>query len=252
MGKLRVTPYLSKILAQAESKWNPGTLLTFCGVTYVAGAYLIYMRTDNLLVGLAVGLLTGAAPYFWVQFKRSRRFAKIEVELPEAIDLIVNALRAGHSLVATMGMVARENTGPLANEFRLCFEEQNFGLDMKIALDHMTERVPLQDLGIICTAIMIQRETGGNLAEVLEKTAHTIRERFRLKRMVQAQTSQGRFTGVVLSILPLVLGMIFYVMNPKMVSVLWTTETGQKMLWTAVGMITVGGLIIRKITNLKV
>jgi len=252
LGKMRVTPYLKSLLTQADSKWNPGTLLTLCGIALVVGSYLLYLRTDNFFLSIAIGVPTGLAPYFWVQFQRSRRFAKIELELPEVLDLIVNALRAGHSLVATMGLVARESRGPLANEFRICFEEQNFGLDMKVALEHMTERIPLQDLGIICTAIMIQRETGGNLAEVLEKTAHTIRERFRLRRMVQAQTSQGRFTGLVLSVLPVVLGLVFYIMSPKMVSVLWTTPLGVKMLWTATGMIVIGSLIVRKITNMKV
>jgi tight adherence protein B len=123
---------------------------------------------------------------------------------------------------------------------------------MKTAMDNMLNRVPLQDLRIVVTAIMIQRESGGNLAEVLDKTSHVIRERFRLKRQVGVHTAQGRMTGWVLTLLPVVLGLALYVVNPEMISLLWTTPIGVKMLWASFGMIVVGGLIIRKIVNMDV
>ena len=172
--------------------------------------------------------------------------------LPEALDLMVSALRAGHSLIAAMGSVARECADPIGCEFKACFEEQNYGLEMKTALDNMINRVPLQDLRIVATAIMIQKESGGNLAEVLDKTSHVVRERFRLKRQVGVHTAQGRMTGWVLTLLPVVLGIALYFVNPDMMSFLWTTPTGIKMLWTSFGMLVVGGLIIRHIVNMDV
>ena len=192
-------------------------------------------------------------PIAFVLFKRSKRFKAFEVELPEACDLMVSALRAGQSLIAAMGMVSRECTDPLGGEFRTCFEEQNFGLELKTAIDNLLHRVPLQDLRIVCTAILIQKESGGNLAEVLDKTAHVIRERFRLKRRGADAHRAGthdrlgphpasRRSG---------LGALYFV-NPDMMSLLWKRDIGIKLLYAATAMIVVGGLIIRKIVNMDV
>jgi tight adherence protein B len=172
--------------------------------------------------------------------------------LPEALDLMVSALRAGHSLIAAMGLVARECADPVGGEFKACFDEQNYGLELKAALDNMQHRVPLQDLKITCTAIMIQKESGGNLAEVLDKTAHVIRERFRLKREVKTHTAQGRLTGWILSLLPVALGTALYFVNPTMMSVLWHKPLGIKLIWGAIGMTILGGLVIRNIVNLDI
>ncbi len=151
-----------------------------------------------------------------------------------------------------MGLVTRECPEPVGPEFRVAFDEQNYGLELKTALENMVSRMPVQDLRIVVTAIMIQKESGGNLAEVLEKTSQVIRERFRLKRQVMTHTAQGRLTGVILTLLPVVLGFAIYFINPKMMSLLWTRELGIKLLYTAAGMIIVGGLIIRKIVNMDV
>ena len=148
--------------------------------------------------------------------------------------------------------MARECVDPVGCEFKTCFEEQNYGLELKTALDNMINRVPLQDLRIVATAIMIQKESGGNLAEVLDKTSHVIRERFRLKRQIATHTAQGRMTGWVLTLLPLVLGVALYAVSPAMMSILWKTPIGVKLLWVSGSMIVVGGLIIRKIVNVDV
>ena len=154
--------------------------------------------------------------------------AQFEKDLPEALDLMVSGLRAGHSLLAAMGLVARECPDPVGSEFKICFEEQNYGLEMNAALDNLINRVPLQDLKIVTTAIMIQKESGGNLAEVLDKTAHVIRERFRLKRQIKVHTAQGRLTGWILTALPVVLGIGIYFVDPGMISVLWHRKIGIK------------------------
>jgi tight adherence protein B len=166
--------------------------------------------------------------------------------------LIVSAVRAGHSLIAAIGLVSRECLDPIGTEFRTCFEEQNYGLELKTALDNMIDRVPLQDLRIVATAILIQKESGGNLAEVLDKTAHVIRERFRLKRQIATHTAQGRLTGWILTFMPVVLGFALYWVNPTMMSLLWKTPIGVKLMWIASGMIVVGGFIIRQIVNMDV
>jgi tight adherence protein B len=213
---------------------------------------LIDLRFDSILAAVPVGLLLSAAPFIWVFHKRKKRLDQFQQGLPEALDLMVSALRAGHSLIAALGSVARECADPIGCEFKACFEEQNYGLELKTALDNLLKRVPLQDLRIFATAVMIQKESGGNLAEVLDKTAHVIRERFRLKRQVGVHTAQGRMTGWVLTFLPVVLGVALYFLNPEMMSILWKNPTGVKLLWTASGMIVVGGLIIRHIVNMDV
>jgi tight adherence protein B len=187
-----------------------------------------------------------------VLFKRSRRFNQFEKILPEALDLMVSGLRAGHSLVAAMALVARECPAPVGTEFKICFEEQNYGLEMNTALANMVTRVPLQDMKITATAILIQKESGGNLAEVLDKTSYVIRERFRLKRQIQVHTAQGRLTGVILTALPIVLGIGIYIVDPSMISILWHRDIGIKLLWGAAGLIVLGGFVIQRIVDIDV
>jgi len=218
----------------------------------MVGFLLINLRFGSFLAALPVGLLRSTLPFLWVFHKRKRRLDKFQQGLPEALDLMVSALRAGHSLIAALGSAARECADPIGCEFKACFEEQNYGLEVKTALDNLLKRVPLQDLRIFATAVMIQKESGGNLAEVLDKTSHVIRERFRLKRQVGVHTAQGRMTGWVLTFLPVALGAGLYFVNPEMMSILWKNPTGIKLLWTAGGMIVVGGLIIRHIVNMDV
>ncbi|HZP07579.1 MAG TPA: type II secretion system F family protein [Terracidiphilus sp.] len=246
----QLAPYLHGLLKQANVKWSAGRLLAVTVACFVIPAFAVYNQFNILLAGLAAGLLVASAPFGWIFYMRNRRFGQFEAGLPEALDLMVSALRAGHSLIAAMGLVARECSDPVGGEFRACFDEQNYGLELKAALENMQHRVPLQDLKITATAIMIQKESGGNLAEVLDKTSHVIRERFRLKREVRVHTAQGRLTGWILSLLPVALGTALYFVNPKMMSVLWHKDIGIKLIWTAIGMTILGGIVIRNIVNL--
>ncbi|HEX4031107.1 MAG TPA: type II secretion system F family protein [Terracidiphilus sp.] len=250
--RIQLAPYLHGLLKQANVKWSAGKLMLVSAACFAVPAFGVYNEWGNPLIALAAGLVLGAAPFMWILFMRSRRFDKFQEGLPEALDLMVSALKAGHSLIAAMGLVARECPDPIGSEFRACFDEQNYGLELKSALDNMQHRVPVQDLKITCTAIMIQKESGGNLAEVLDKTAHVIRERFRLKRQVQTHTAQGRLTGWILSLLPVGLGTALYFVNPTMMSVLWHKDIGIKLIWTAVGMTLLGGIVIRNIVNLDI
>lgn len=250
--KLELAPRLRRLLYQAGLKWTVGGLLLMSAAFFFIPAYLIYLRTSALLLALLVGLALGFLPFGYVLQKRNMRMGKFEQGLPEALDLIVSALRVGHSLNAALGLVARECPEPVGGEFKITFDEQNYGLELKSALENMIVRVPLQDLRIVSTAILIQRESGGNLAEVLEKTSTVIRERFRLKRQILTHTAQGRLTGWILTLLPVALGILLYTVNPKMMSLLWTTAIGVKLLYAAGIMIVIGGLVIRKIVNMDV
>jgi tight adherence protein B len=252
LAKVEIAPRLRRLLFQANVKWTVGGLVLFCCIAAVVPAYLVYLRTSAILAAILVGLVTGSAPFGYVWQMRKKRMNKFEQGLPEALELIVSALRVGHSLNAAMGLVSRECPDPVGGEFRLTFDEMNYGLELKSALDNLATRVPIQDVKIVCTAIMIQRESGGNLAEVLEKTSTVIRERFRLKRQVLTHTAQGRLTGWILTLLPVVLGGILYMVNPDLMSNLWKKELGIKLLYAASGMIVIGGLIIRKIVNMDV
>ncbi|HZB88981.1 MAG TPA: type II secretion system F family protein [Terracidiphilus sp.] len=252
LRKAEITPRLRRLLYQANLKWTVGGLVLMCGTAFVIPGYLVYLRTSQILFGLLIGAMFGFAPIGYVLFLRKKRLGKFEEGLPEALDLICSALRVGHSFNSALGLVTRECAEPVGPEFKVCFEEQNYGLELKTALDNMVNRVPVQDLRIVVTGILIQKESGGNLAEVLEKTSEVIRERFRLKRQVLTHTAQGRLTGMVLTGLPIALGCALYFVNPKMMSLLWTREVGVKLLEVSAGLIVVGGLIINKIVNMDV
>lgn len=249
---LELTPYLSRLLAQGAVNWSAGRLVTASAVCFAIPSYLIYARFNSFLISILVGLVSGSLPLVWATYKRRKRFSKFEETLPEALDMMVSALRAGHSLIAAMSLVGRECPDPVGGEFKICFEEQNYGLELKQALDNLLTRVPLQDLKIVSTAIMIQKESGGNLAEVLDKTSHVIRERFRLKRQIMVHTAQGRLTGWVLTGIPVVLGVAMYFVNPGMISILWKSPLGVELLWGAAGLTILGGIIIQRIVGVDV
>lgn len=250
--KLEVGPRIRVLLYQANVNWTVGGLLLLSAACFLIPAYLIYLRTHAVVISLILGLLTGAAPFLYVTYKRNKRFEKFEQQLPETLDLMVSALRAGHSLVSALNLAATESPDPLGQEFRICFDEQNYGLELKTAMNNLAARVPLQDLKIVITAILIQRESGGNLAEVFDKAAYVIRERFRLKRQVRVHTAQGRLTGWILTFLPVALGFLLYLINPDSMSLLWTRPIGVKLLYLSGAMTITGGLIIRKIVNMDV
>jgi tight adherence protein B len=228
-----------------------GLLLMMFGCFVLVG-YLAYVRSGHILFGLLIGALAASLPAFWVMRKRRKRFDEFESGLPEALDLMVSALRAGHSLISALRLVAHEAPDPIGGEFRICFEEQNYGLELRTAMENLAERMPLQDLRIVSTAILIQKESGGNLAEVLEKSANLIRERFKLRREIRTRTAQGRLTGWILTMLSPIVGVLLYFINPQMMSVLWTRDIGLKLIYGAVIMTIIGGLIIRKIVNMEV
>jgi tight adherence protein B len=184
--------------------------------------------------------------------RRKRRLAKFASQLPQALELIARALRAGHSLAAGFSLVAQEMSEPIGAEFGRCFEEQNLGKPLEEALEDLTKRIPNLDLKFFATAIILQRQTGGDLAEILDKIGHLVRERFQIWGQVQALTGEGRLSGVVLLGLPPVLFAVVYRMNPDYLMLLFTDDLGKKMLVAGVVSQIFGALVIRKIVNIRV
>jgi tight adherence protein B len=249
---MKIAPRLHTLLYQANLKWTAGGLMLMCVGGFAISAYLMYLRTGNLILTLIAGAALGYSPIAYVRFRRGKRFGTFEKQLSDSLDMMVSALRVGNSLISAIGLVTRECQEPIRGEFRICFDEQNYGLEMRTAMQNLIARVPLQDLKIVTTAILIQKESGGNLAEVLEKTATVIRERFRLKRQISTHTAQGRLTGWILSLMPVVLGIALYFVNPELMSILWTRDIGRKLLYASGAMIVVGSLIINKIVKIDV
>jgi tight adherence protein B len=252
MVKINLAPRARLLFLQAGMKATPETLLLTSLTGWVTIAGVIWLRTGSLFPAVVVASAFTPLPLVYVLRRRGKRFAKFEQQMPEALDMLVSALQVGHSLVTAIGALSENCAEPVASEFRKLFDEQNFGVDFRTAMTNLTERVPVQDVRIFVAAILIQKESGGNLAEVLSKVAQTTRERFRLKKQIMVHTAQGRLTGRILSLLPALLGLGMYLVNPDGMSILWTSPTGQKMLYGATGMIFVGWLIIRKIVAIKV
>jgi len=212
---------------------------------------LVARMTGYFAIGLAVGICTGAVPYLWIRWARSRRLWKFEEQFPEGIDLISRALRAGHTFQLGLKMVADELAAPVGVEFRLLYDRQSVGMPLAEALRDFAERTPVLDAKFFATAVLTQREAGGNLAEVLDNLTAVIRERFKVKRQIRVISAHGRITGWILACLPPTLGTVFAVINREHMQLLWTDPLGLKMLYAAIALQVIGVLIIRQILKLE-
>jgi tight adherence protein B len=243
---------LKLMLEQADSSLTPSKFLTICGIFFAAGVFVPALVGVPIVFTPAVGVMLAFLPLFWLRTKRKWRFAKFAKQLPDALELIARALRAGHSLGSGFNLVAEEMEAPIGKEFSRVFEEQNLGIAMEDALENMSDRIPNLDLRFFCTAINLQRQTGGDLAEILDKIGYIVRERFKIWGQVQALTGEGRLSGIVLLALPPALFLAVYYLNPDYVMPLVTDPMGRKMLAGGVVMQLLGALVIRKIINIKV
>ena len=198
------------------------------------------------------GVILFCLPFFWVNIKKKKRITKFSMQLPEALEMLSRSLRAGHSLGAGFGLIAEEMPEPLAREFGRCFEEQNFGVSLEQSLESMTQRIPNLDLRFFATAVILQRQTGGDLAEILDKIGNLVRARFRLAGTIQALTGEGRLSGIVLLALPPGLFTAMLFLNKEYVMKLFTDPMGQWLLGSAIVMQFLGALVIRKIIDIKV
>jgi tight adherence protein B len=252
LTQLDFSKQLRALLRQADLPWTVGRLLLVSAAMACVAGYLVYLRTGAMFLTVLIGGLASLGPLAYVYHMRSNRFDKMRLYLPEALDLMVAAIRAGHSFSSAMGMAASESPEPVRREFRQCFDEQNFGLELRYTMTNLANRVPIHDIRILVTAVLIQADTGGNLTEILDKVAHLIREDFRLQRQVRTHTAQGRITGWILSLLPPILGFMLYLVNPDSMSILWKRSEGRVMLYSGVTMTIIGALIIRKIIRIRI
>lgn len=236
-------------LRQAQSSLSLGALLlTALGLAAVAW-FAAMLFVPVLPVELLAACVAAYIPFGYFTFKRARRVKQFNAALPDAIDMMARALRAGHSMVSSIEMMASQAVEPARSEFAEVFKQQNFGLPIRDALMQLMERVPSQDLRVLVTAILVQKDTGGNLAEILDRTVFVIRERLRIYGEIQVQTAQGRLTGWILSALPIVMMIVINVVDPGYSHVLFVTPMGHKLMYIGVGLMVTGSLVIRKIVN---
>jgi tight adherence protein B len=252
LSRMNIAVQIDRRLRQADLKIRVGTYflfsLTFFAIGVAAGKILHWPT----LLALALGLVLLFIPNIYVNVKRRLRVKRFMNHFPEALEMFARSLRAGHSFTGAIQLVAQEMPDPVGPEFRKVFEEQNLGIPLRQALIGMTDRVDSLDVRFFATAILIQRETGGNLAEIIDKIAYVIRERFRVQGQLRIFTAQARMSGIVLSLLPIGVAVIIGVLNPEYLKPLWLERTGKIMIAVAVTLQILGMLAIRKIIRIKI
>jgi tight adherence protein B len=247
----RLAVGLQLLIEQCDVKWTVGRVVFSTLLLICIGAALGNWWIGSGLIGWLPGLALGCAPYLYLLQKRRRRVRRFSELLPAAIDLMSRGLRAGQALPATIETVAQESEDPLRTEFRRAADEQNFGLPFRESMVNLSRRVPVPDLQFLVTAILVQKETGGNLAEILDKASYVIRERVRVHGQMRIRTAQGRFTGWMLVGLPFAIFFGMNLLHPGYGRVLFDTAFGQKMVTYAAIMMVIGILLIRRIVNVK-
>ena len=258
-------PGLDRAIANTKTGTSLGRLIQQSGIRTTPSAVFAMSALSAAVLGLAafiffsqallapIAAVAGAAiPITWLKHKRTVRLKRFEEQFPDALDLLSRAIRAGHAFQTAMGMAADEMPPPVGPEFKKAFDQQNFGLPLRDALNELSERVPILDVRFFVTAVLIQRETGGNLSEILDNLAHVVRERFKILRQVRVHTAHGRFTGWVLLALPAALAVALSLLNPDHMGLLFHERLGQMMLVTAIVMQTVGYLWIRQVIKIEV
>jgi tight adherence protein B len=243
---------LSLLFEQADTTLTASKFFIISGAMGFAGSIAAAASGLHPAFIPAFAITTALLPLVWLVFRRKRRMKKFGKQLPDALELVARALRAGHSLAAGFNLVAGEMAAPISTEFQRVYEEQNLGISLDDALLNLTNRMPNLDLKFFATAVILQRQTGGDLAEILDKIGSLVRERFKIFGQVQALTGEGRLSGIVLLALPPMLFLAVYYLNPDYVMVLFTDPMGKKMLAGGVIMQLLGALVIRKIVNIKV
>jgi tight adherence protein B len=243
---------LAKLIEQSGVTVAPSTIILASMMLALVCAIVSLAVFKQPFVWPLAAAMGAFVPFGWLKYRRSSRMKRFEEQFPEALDLLSRAIRAGHAFQTAMGMCADELPEPVGTEFKKAFDQQNFGLPLKETLQEMTERVPILDVKFFVTAVLIQRETGGNLAEILDNLAHVVRERFKILRQVRVHTAHGRFTGYVLLALPAALGVALSFINPEHMDLLFKERLGQLMIMGAIVMQTIGYIWIRKVIKIEV
>ena len=252
LQRLRLAHAIDRALLQSGLRWSVAQFIGASLGGLLLALLLLQWRPAPLLAKLVVSVLFMSVPYLLLQRARTKRLIKIEEQLPEAADFLARAMRAGHSFTNVLQMVGSELAEPLSGEFRAAHEEINYGVPMNEALYNRADRIPLTDLRYLVIAVVIQRESGGNLAEILGNISHVIRERLKLIAKVRVLSAEGRMSAWVLGMMPFCMMLYMMIANPDYVSLLWTDPTGIKMLWWGAAMILIGVLWIRRLIQIRV
>jgi tight adherence protein B len=253
LRRLDLNRQLKELIEQAGLKWSVQRTAHGSLALFLVGFTVVWYGAPlHRGFALIVGLLLGAAPLLFVVRKRAARLFKFEEQFPECLEFLGRSMRAGHAFSVALEMIHMEFEEPLAGEFRRAFDEQNLGLPLDVALEKLAQRVPLMDVHFFVSAVLLQKRTGGNLAEVLDKLAHLIRERFKLRGRIRAVSAHGRMTGAVLSAIPVAVGTIMFYANPDYAHFFAEDETGRMMIAGAIGLQLIGYGIIRKIVSIEV
>jgi tight adherence protein B len=252
--KLRLRDRLQTLLEQAGLKWTPAQLIQRCLLAFFAGFafawFFLPPRAHDLR--LPCGLLVSIFPLLFVVRKRKTRLRMFEEQFPESLEFVARSMRAGHAFSVSLEMIHHEFQEPLAGEFKRTFEEHNLGLPLEVSLQKLAGRIPSLDVHFFVSAVLLQKRTGGNLAEILDKLAYIIRERFKLRGRIRAISAHGRMTGLALTMIPVGVATIMFYVNPDYVRFFFTDEVGNYMLAAAVTLQLIGYGIIRKIVSIEV
>ena len=243
---------LAQLIKQAGQTWQVGSVLLASVIALVVGSWIASFFMPSNILSVLVGVLLAVSPIFYLYILRETRFRRCDALVPEAVDLMARGLRAGHAVPAVLEMVGKEIAEPLASEFRALAEEQTLGLPLRDAMLNLVERVPRADIRFLATAILLQKETGGNLAQILDKTAALARERSRLRGQLRIYTAQGRITGWILCIAPFIMFGVISLVNWNYEKILFTDPTGLHVIYFGMVMMVIGILVIRKVINIKI
>ena len=243
---------LKRMLDQADLHITPSRLIMFSTMAGILALLAVSVISISMPLIILSGIVAACLPFLHVWWKRKQRFGLFLELLPDALELMSRGLSAGHAFSESLHMVAEEMPEPIAGEFRKTYEEQNLGLSLKLALENLMERIPLLDLRMCVTAVLIQKETGGNLSEILEKVAYTIRERFRIMGDLKTLTTSSRLSAWLLCGLPIFVAVAVTFMNPEYMAVLWKDQRGHYLIAAAITMQITGMLIVKKILNIKI
>jgi tight adherence protein B len=247
LDRYQFSKMLQSRIVQADSKTTVASLVISSLLLAVAGYFAGFLFVAILPAELALAVVAGFIPYAILSFKRSRRLKAFDSALPEAIDTLGRALRAGYAVVGSIEMISQQSAEPVASEFGEVFNQQNYGLPLRDALMMMLQRVPSSDLRVLVTAILVQRDTGGNLVEILDRTSFVIRERQRIHGEIRIHTAQGRFTGWILTLLPVAMLFLLNMVSPGYSNILFHDPRGQRLMYIGLGLLITGGVIIRQI-----
>jgi len=251
LQRYRFAKKLQVLLIHADSSMSVGGIVLACAGVALGCGLLSFLFLHKVLFAGAACAAGAWIPYILLRMKRGRRLKAFNKSLPDAIDMMARSLRAGHSMGASIELIAEQSPEPLAAEFVQVYQEQRLGLHFRDALLHMGARVPSRDLQFLITAILVQKETGGDLTEILDRASHVIRDRVRIEGEVRTHTAQGRLTGWILGLLPIIMLVLINIVSPGYSAILFHDPTGQKLLYTGGALIILGGLIIRKIVNVQ-